>query len=102
MARRRRVDDAAVEHADAMPAELHRRPATQEEIDRWLDGDRMPATWDFGGEIWWRRITAHGRWSRARHAWRVEHDRACWWYWKSRNLPVPPRSQREAYRQEIN
>lgn len=85
-----------------MPPELRSRPTTADEIDRWIDGDRMPASWDFGGEVWWRRITAQSRWSEARRAWRTAHDRSYWWFWKSRSVPVPSRSQRESYRQEIN
>jgi hypothetical protein len=68
--------------AGEMPERLRRHPHTPEAIARWVGPDeRAPDYWGFG-EAMWRLVTAHSRWSRARHEWRARHDPNYWWYRK--------------------
>ncbi|MGI5214958.1 hypothetical protein [Plantactinospora sp. CA-290183] len=83
-----------------MPAELRARPSRLADADAWCDNSTPPPGWGLGTRMW-RQVRAHSEWSRARHAWRVEHDRSYWWWWRSRDLTPPPRAVRNEYAREV-
>lgn len=94
MARRRA--ESVVEEGQVMPDELRRPPTTAAEIRSWVGDELPPEDWGIGAAFW-RRVHAHGHWSRARWEWRVEHDRSFWWWWRKRDLTPPPRAVRNEY-----